>query len=522
MDSASDSAVFDIHQADARDLKSTLEQLFGTTDDVVDAIITSPPYSDMQHYGEQDEQVGEQPYEAFLTDLRSIFKQCYDVATDQSALWIITDTFRRNNRLVRPPFDIADELENLENKRFCPDDSCNGRLQRDRGTGILSCDMCEEEVDPLSESWKLKDHLIWNKQRTRPWRKKGQLRNIYEHISMYTKTEEFKYNADNVRIKDTDSFGRWWVGYPERYHPKGKLPDNIWEYPIPKQGEWGPKLNYHPSPFPEGLVERIIKLATDPGDVVLDPFAGVGSTLAVAERLDRRPIGFELNQDFIDYYHNHVLPTVGRPETEQQTLIDEDTGHSLEFLIWTLRIHKYAFRLQRELFRHDDIDLRRKDLTAVFAITDRSTIGTETPPETELHYLGSERVGDLSDEFDLAVNAMISDERGSGDYYEVDFTLHGHAITSWFDNVAPETIDTANLNPLYVYADNIHHWYQTELTFNQWHALVDNNEWKRYQTATWCPLVSNLAIQIENPQEEINIDENDDQSILDSFFDEST
>ncbi len=522
MGETSDS-VFDIHQADARNLKSELEKWFESTDGVVDAIITSPPYADMQDYGDQEGQIGEQLYEDFLEDLRTIFKQCYDVASAESTLWIVTDTFRRNNRIVRPPFDIADELENLEKRRLCPDEDCNGRLQRDRGTGILHCDICGEEVNPLDESWQLKDHLIWNKQRTRPWRKKGQLRNIYEHISMYAKTDDYKYNADSIRIQDTDEFGRWWVNYPERYHPKGKLPENIWEFPIPKQGEWGPKLNYHPSPFPEPLVERIIKLATDPGDVVLDPFAGVGSTLAVAKRLSRRPIGFELNEDFIEHYHKHVLPAIEEQETEQQTeqqtLFDEEGGHNLEYLIWTLRIHKYAFRLQRELVSNEEIDIQRKDLSSVLAVTDPETIGIDTKPQTQLCYLGSDKVRNLNDIFDQAAENLISANRGSGDYYEVDFELNAYPVEDWFEETASQVLDLSSINPLYAYPDGVHHWYQTELTFDQWRSMIENGEWKRYQSTHWVPLVSNLGIQVENPQQEV--DEIDGKQTVLGNFDET-
>lgn len=509
-------SVLDIHQADARNLKSELIKWFETTDGLVDAIITSPPYADMQDYGDQEGQIGEQVYEEFLNDLRTVFKQCYDVASDESTLWIITDTYRRNNRIVRPPFDIADELENLKNRRFCPDEDCNGRLQPNRGTGLLYCDICNEEVNPLKESWQLKDHLIWNKQRTRPWRKKGQLRNIYEHISMYAKTDDYKYNADAIRIQDTDEFGRWWVNYPERYHPKGKLPENIWKSPIPKQGEWGPKLNYHPSPFPEGLVERIIKLATDPGDIILDPFAGVGSTLAVAKRLDRRPIGFELNKDFVEHYHDHVLPSVGKPKTEQQTLVDEDTSHNLEHLIWTLRIHKYAFRLQRELAGNEEFDIEREDFNSILAVTDPKSIGTDTKPQTQLCYIGTDKFRGLNDTFEQAAKNLISSNKGSGDYYEVNFKLNGHPIGDWFEETASQVLDISSIDHLYVYSNGVHHWYQTELTFEQWKSMVANSEWKRYQSAHWAPLVSNLGIKVENPQQEVDkMDKT--QTVLGSF-----
>lgn len=516
MNDVSDS-VFDIHLEDARNLKSKLTELFGQSENIVDAIITSPPYADMQDYGDQDGQIGEQPYEEFLDDLREIFKQCYDVANDESTLWIITDTFHRNNRLVRPPFDIANDLENLEDHKFCPDKNCNGRLQRDRGTGLLYCDVCSERINPLSESWQLKDHIIWNKQRTRPWRKKGQLRNVYEHISMFAKTNEFKYNADDVRIEDTDEFGRWWVDYPERYHPKGKLPDNIWEFAIPKQGEWGPKLNYHPSPFPDGLVERIVKLVTDPGDVILDPFAGVGSTLAVAKRLNRRPIGFELNEQFIDYYHEYVLPTVGRPPTEQQKLVQDNQRAPLSYLIWTLRIHKYAFQLQRELITNDEFDVERNDLIAGLIVTDDTTLDGQDPPQADVYFLGTQRLSDFSDNFGNVADSMVSENRGSGDYYEVDFNISAYEIDHWFDSIASKEIDQSDINPLYIYSNGIHHWFQTKMTVSEWESVVKTGEWKRYQSNSWCPLASTLQIQIQNPQNDIDIGTDNDQSMLNKF-----
>lgn len=512
---ADDDSVFDIHQVDARELKSTLERLFDSADGIVDAIITSPPYADMQDYGEQDGQVGEQSYEEFLNDLHDIFRQCYDVAADHATLWVNTDTFRRNGRIVRPPFDLSELLENLQNRKYCPKDECNGRLERDRGTGMLYCDLCSEEVNPLKESWRLSDHIIWDKQRTRPWQPKGQMRNVYEHLSMYTKSDDFKYNQDAVRIEDIEEFGRWWVDYPERYHPKGKLPDNIWEYPIPKQGQWGPKLNYHPSPFPVGLVERIIKLATDPGDVVLDPFAGVGSTLAVAKRLDRKPIGFEINPEFIDHYHNHVLPKIGRKKTEQQKLIDKEEGLPLEDVIWTLRIHKYAFRLQRELIINDHFEIDRHDFVAVHALSDRETFSADTRPSATLHYIGTDQLNECEEEFVQAQRDLVSETRGSGDYYEVDFDINQCTVEEWFDSIGPETL--VDSPRLYVYTNGAHYRYQTAITFEDWKELYTSNQWKRYQSASWCPLVSVLPIEIENPLDSVEQDFDENQSLLTSF-----
>ena len=102
-----------IYQHDSRELKTRLEKEFSNVDGLVDTIITSPPYADLVDYGDQDEQVGKQSYEDFLSDIREIYKQCYEIAADDCTLWIVTDTYKTGGRVVRLPFDIADELENL-------------------------------------------------------------------------------------------------------------------------------------------------------------------------------------------------------------------------------------------------------------------------------------------------------------------------------------------------------------------------------------------------------------------------
>ena len=56
----------------------------------------------------------------------------------------------------------------------------------------------------------------------------------------------------------------------------------------------------HPTQKPEALLERIIKVSSNPGDIVLDPFAGSFTTAAVALQLNRKAIVIELNQDYFE------------------------------------------------------------------------------------------------------------------------------------------------------------------------------------------------------------------------------
>ena len=76
-----------------------------------------------------------------------------------------------------------------------------------------------------------------------------------------------------------------------------------------QQSIWriSPKVNLpHPAPFPEELVEHCILATTEPGDIVLDPFSGIGTTALVAKRLGRRYIGFDISQEYIDIANENI------------------------------------------------------------------------------------------------------------------------------------------------------------------------------------------------------------------------
>src|SRR5207253_2856286 len=67
----------------------------------------------------------------------------------------------------------------------------------------------------------------------------------------------------------------------------------VWSFPGAN-----PRRVGHPAPFPEELPRRLIKLYSYPGDIILDPFAGSGTTLVAAKRLGRRSVGVEINPAF--------------------------------------------------------------------------------------------------------------------------------------------------------------------------------------------------------------------------------
>lgn len=137
----------------------------------------------------------------------------------------------------------------------------------------------------------------------------------HAHILYYVRDPRpggFTFNADEVRVPSA----RMTTYADRRANPVGKLPDDTWvlrpqetdDHFQPESDTWYlPRVcgtfkerTGHPCQMPEAVLERIIRVASNPHDKVLDPFAGSGTTLAVAKKLGRRYLGFDLSEDYVE------------------------------------------------------------------------------------------------------------------------------------------------------------------------------------------------------------------------------
>ena len=85
-----------------------------------------------------------------------------------------------------------------------------------------------------------------------------------------------------------------WKPGAKHHAVKDRKQDNVWEIPRPRESE------HHPTVKPLALVERYLRNSTDEGDLVLDPFAGSGTTLIAAERTDRVCYAVEIDPHYCD------------------------------------------------------------------------------------------------------------------------------------------------------------------------------------------------------------------------------
>jgi site-specific DNA-methyltransferase (adenine-specific) len=148
------------------------------------------------------------------------------------------------------------------------------------------------------------------------------------HLLYYTKAKtKFTFNADEVR---TPSARQTEYADP-RANPDGRLPDDTWilrpqEVPaafkasedcwhIPRiAGTFKQRAEGAANQMPEQVLGRIIRACSNAGELVLDPFAGTATTLAVAKKLGRQYIGFELSETYAANGRNRVdAAHVGQP-----------------------------------------------------------------------------------------------------------------------------------------------------------------------------------------------------------------
>jgi DNA modification methylase len=457
----SDDSIFKLHNRDVRKVQEILES-YGCHKKFVDTTITSPPYYNVKTYGYKNQIGHGQKYSEYLDDLEEIFEQIHFVTNDTGSLWIIVDTFGKDGKLVNLPFEMAERIKHC--------------------------------------GWNFTDILIWKKDKTLPWSKKGQLRNIFEYVLFFTKSDHYKFYDDRIRIFEFSELKQWWTRFPERYNPEGTLPTNVWEYPIPTQGIWGKKSFRHFNPLPPKMIERILLLTTDDGDVVLDPFAGSGTVLSVADFMHRRWFGFEMNKVYCDMFEKYVLK-----ETKEEMLIEKKRDDELEVLrkqfketIKNLRLAKFPKSLIRESYRRKVLDIEKDSINAVFAIS-------REPTKDELSKMPDNKFmveniflvfnDDVKSEFvqkqieEIASKAPLSKFGIDPRIFVVnknEFVLkHGHTFEDF---------------SFALYAYGVVNEFEKEIAFSQWLCESEKPEWRKYHKNGVPPIISNVKVNQKTPK----------------------
>lgn len=227
---------------------------------------------------------------------------------------------------------------------FLPHGEAIYRVLRDDGTFILNIKenvvngerhvYVHNLIAALRDmGWLWTEEFVWHKKNAFPGKWPNRFRDAWERLLQFNKQRKFVMHQDEMKIpvgdwadkrlanlSDTDrtrnesstgsGFGRRienWVGRTMVY------PTNVLQLAT-ECGNRG-----HSAAFPEALPEWFIRLFTTPGDVVIDPFAGSGTTIAVAHRLERAGIGIDIDLAFCRRAHERATAAQpGRPPSPKK------------------------------------------------------------------------------------------------------------------------------------------------------------------------------------------------------------
>lgn len=256
------------------------EQLKKLPNDSVDLIVTSPPYADQR-------------------------KTTYGgIAVNQYVEWFLPIT-KELLRVLKPTgtfiLNIKEKVQNGE-----------------RSTYVL-----ELILEMRKQGWLWTEEFIWHKKNCYPGKWPNRFRDAWERLLQFNKTKQFNMYQETVMVPTGD----WAKTRLRNLSETDKTRDNSkvgsgfgknisnWEgrdlaYPtnvLHLATECGNKN--HSAAFPEALPEWFIKLFTKEGDVVLDPFAGSGTTLVVAQRMHRNSIGIEIKLDYYQQIKERLQPS---------------------------------------------------------------------------------------------------------------------------------------------------------------------------------------------------------------------
>jgi DNA modification methylase len=247
------------------------EKLKHLADNSIDLIVTSPPYADSR-------------------------KNSYGgVHPDQYVAWFLPIS-QELLRILKPTGTF---ILNIKEKVV------NG----ERHTYVLTLILSMRQ-----QGWLWTEELIWHKKNCYPGKWPNRFRDAWERLLQFNKDKKFQMNQESVmipigdwatnrlknlsetdRIRDTSKVGSGFGKNVSNWLERDSVyPTNV----LHLATECGNKQ--HSAAFPKTLVEWFVKLFTQEGDTVLDPFMGSGTTIFVAQAMGRKAIGIEIVPEYYE------------------------------------------------------------------------------------------------------------------------------------------------------------------------------------------------------------------------------
>lgn len=317
---------------------NALDVLKDFSDNSIDCVITSPPYYMKRQYLAGG--IGMEPtFYEYIDNLLDIIEQIHRILKPTGSFWLNIGDSYKNKQLLNIPHRVAIRMQDEQQwilRNTVIWDKMKGAMSQSKDS--LGC-----EYEPLFHFVKKKSGYYYDADSVRKKPREARIENgavvsatgvtgvrYKRKIELSTElTDDQRQNAlralDNVldRIKkgEISDFRMVIKGANQRvtngnttnlsgrakeleekgfyflfYNPKGSMISDVWQI-VPEDTQ-GRKLHF--APYPEDLVKIPMILTCPPGGVVLDPFSGTGTTNVVAMRMNRRSIGIDMSEEYIE------------------------------------------------------------------------------------------------------------------------------------------------------------------------------------------------------------------------------
>lgn len=239
----------------------------------IQTVVTSPPYWSLRDY-DVDQQIGcDDTLEDYIADIVKTFSKVRRVLTEDGTVWLnVGDAYTSGNRRYRAP-DKKNRARAMSMRPPTPD-------------GLKPKDLIGlpwRLAFALQDAgWWLRSEVIWCKPNAHPESVRDRPTKAHETVFLLSRSQDYYYSVDAVR------------------GPNDRRLRTTWDIPTEPRKRFNGDQDAHPAVMPATLAQRCVEVTSRSGDIVLDPYAGSGTTLLAAQHLQRRWVGIELKPAFID------------------------------------------------------------------------------------------------------------------------------------------------------------------------------------------------------------------------------
>lgn len=310
--SAQSTARFELADKVTLLIGDAMDAIRSLPDESVHCCVTSPPYWGLRDYG-IDGQLGvEEAPGDYVRRLVDLFREVRRVLRSDGTCWLnLGDTYANAGGS-----ELAWATRNEQGKKR----RGSAKVPRKSLVGLKTKDLVgipwEVAFAMRADGWWLRQDIVWSKPNPMPESVRDRCTRAHEYLFLLTKAASYHFDTEAAREPArwaTDAESRRKISRrrtsddrPNRLRD-GSPTDgkrrrrSVWQVALQ------PYKGAHFAVMPEELIRPCILMGSPPDGVVLDPFSGSGTTLAVARQLGRSAIGIELNPEYLPLIRDRVI-----------------------------------------------------------------------------------------------------------------------------------------------------------------------------------------------------------------------